>query len=219
MLRLRAFCAAIIALNLVSVPLIASPRSTSPLGIVIAANGAHIGATVADVGTTLYGGDRVSTEPQGSMQVRAGAARLLLLSASAAIVDDSGGAPSARLLSGTATFSTGNARAFTLYASKAAIRPRTDAPTVGSVTYVNEKELLVTARHGDLIVSVEDEEQAVPEGSSFRVLLDPPDASAQGPQGGPVKAGKSRYLLVTSVLVAVGTGIAIYYACESPDRP
>jgi hypothetical protein len=57
------------------------------------------------------------------MQVRAGAARLLLLSASAAIVNDGDGMSSAKLVSGTATFSTGNAHAFTLFASKAAIRP------------------------------------------------------------------------------------------------
>ena len=105
-----------------------------------------------------------STELQGSVQVRAGAARLLLLSSSAAIVNDSEGAPSARLVLGTATFSTGNAHAFTLFASTAAIRPQTDAPTIGQVTFLTDKELLVTARRGGLTVTVEDETQVVAEG-------------------------------------------------------
>jgi hypothetical protein len=116
------------------------------------------------------------------MQVRAGAARLLLMSSSAAIVDDREGTPSAKVVVGTATFSTGSAHAFTLYASKAAIRPQTDAPTVGTVTYVNDKDLLVTARRGGLTIAVEDEVQVIPEGNSFRVLLDP-SADAQGPEG------------------------------------
>jgi len=153
MFRLRALCAAALSLSLVTVPVWGtSTPNVSPLGTVIAADRAHVGEAAADVGTTVYGGDRLSTEAQGNVQVRAGAARLLLLSSSAAIVNDTEGAPSAKLLLGTATFSTGNAHAFTLFASKAAIRPQTDAPTIGQVTYLNEKELLVTSRRGVLTV-------------------------------------------------------------------
>lgn len=233
MRRLRAIGAVALSFMVACTPLFAATTpSTTPLGTVIAADRAHVGDAGADVGTTVYSGDRVSTDLQGSMQVRAGAARLLLLSASAAIVDDNEGAPSAKLVLGTATFSTGNAHAFTLYASKAAVRPQTDAPTIGTVTYINEKELLVTARRGGLLVTVEDETQIIPEGSSFRVLLDPSVAEAQGPEGagtgkqgkggsggGPLKAGRSRFLIVATGLIAAGTGVAIYKALESPDRP
>jgi hypothetical protein len=133
---------------------------------------------------------------------------------------------------GTATFSTGNAHAFTLYASKAAVQPQMDSPTIGTVTYLSEKELLVTARRGGLTVTVEDEMQVIPEGSSYRVLLDPAAEAAQGPAGagagqgksqgsggGPLKAGRSRFLVFATALTAAGTGVAIYYALESPDRP
>jgi hypothetical protein len=89
-----------------------------------------VGQASASVGTTIFSGDYLNTEMQGSVQVRAGAARLLLLSSSAAVIDDNEGAPSAKLLHGTATFSTGNAHAFTLFASTAAVRSQTDAPTI-----------------------------------------------------------------------------------------
>lgn len=233
MLRLRAFCVAALAFGLSCLPLCGAPTPTAaPLGTIIAADRAHIGEAGADVGTTVYSGDRVSTETEGSVQVRAGAARLLLRGSSAAFVDDNDGAPSAKLVLGTATFSTGNAHAFTLYASKAAIRPQTDAPTIGTVTYVNEKELLVTARRGGLTVTVEDEVQVIPEGTSYRVLLDPGAEAAQGPAGagaggqgqgkgnqGPLKAGRSRFLIFATAFIAAGTGVAMYYALESPDRP
>jgi hypothetical protein len=230
--RLRAISAVTIGLIFTCAPLFAAPNATTtPLGTVIAAERAHVGEAGADVGTTVYSGDRVSTDSEGSMQVRAGAARLLLLSSSTAIVNSDEGSPSAKLLLGTATFSTGNAHAFTLYVSTAAIRSNTDVPTIGTVTYVNDKELLVTARRGSLIVTVENEEQIVAEGTSYRVLLDP--AIAQGPegagagnkpqggggQGGPLKAGRSRFLLLTTALIAAGTGVAIYAAVESPFRP
>jgi len=233
MQRLRALCAVLLGLSLVYVPAWGAPTpNVVPLGTVIAADRAHVGAANASVGTTVYGGDRLSTDPEGSVQLRAGAARLLLLSSSAVIVNDSEGAPSAKLLLGTATFSTGNAHAFTLYASKAAVRPQTDAQTIGQVIYLNEKELLVTSRRGGLTVTVEDETQVISEGTSYRVLLDPSSPEpGQGPEGagsgkrgplqtgGPLKAGRSRFLIVATGVVGAITVFAVSEALESPNRP
>jgi hypothetical protein len=232
MRHLRVLTAAALAVVLSCTPLLAGTTPTAPpLGTIIAADRAHVGEAGASVGTTVYSGDRVSTDLQGSMQLRAGAARLLLLGSSAAIVNDNEGAPSAKLARGTATFSTGNAHAFTLYASKAAIRAQTDAPTIGTVTYIDEKELVVSARRGGLTVTVEDEVQTVPEGNSFRVLLDP-EVAAQAPEGAgsggqqgrnkgnnPIAAGRSRFLMIATGLIIVGTSVAIYKAVESADRP
>ena len=190
-----------------------------------------MGQSAADVGTTVYGGDRLSTDMQGSIHVRAGAARLLLLSSTAAELNDEDGTPSAKLLTGTATFSTGNAHAFTLYASKAAVRANTDAPTIGQVVYVNEKELVVVAKRGSLVVTVADESQVVNEGTAYRVLLDPTCAETQEPcgagapsqgaprGGGPLKAGRSRFLIVSTAFIAAATTFAILEARESPSRP
>lgn len=231
MKRLRAFCAAVLATSLAGVPVWGAAPTVAPLGTVIAAEHARVGQGTADVGTTVYGGDYLSTDPQGSVQVRAGAARLLLQSASSVVVSQDDGVPSAKLLSGTATFSTANARAFTLFASTAAIRPSSDEPTIGQVRYVSEKELVVTARRGGLAISVEDQTQTIAPGTSYRVLLDPPSdaqqpagagAGGQGPAGsggGPLKAGRSRFLIFATALIAAGTGVAIYEALQSPDRP
>ena len=230
MFRLRALHAAAVSLTLASVPLWAATTPTAvPLGTVITADHAHVGDAGADVGTTVYGGDLLSTETPGNVQIRAGAARLLLSSSSAAVVNDAEGAPSAKLVKGTATFSTGNAQAFTLYASKAVIRPQSDVPTIGQVMYINDKELMVTARRGALVVSVESDSQIVEEGKSYRVLLDP-EAEAQGPAGaggnqgptsrggGPLKAGKSHFLIIAIAVTGAATGFGIYKALESPSR-
>jgi hypothetical protein len=229
---LRVLFAAMMSVSLVVLPACGNTTpNVSPLGTVVAAERAHIGQSVADVGTTVYGGDRLSTDVQGSIQVRAGAARLLLLTSTMVEVNDEGGAPSARLLMGTATFSTGNAHAFTLYASKASVRANTDAPTIGQVVYVSDKELVVVAKRGSLLVTVADENQVVNEGAAYRVLLDPTVAEAQAPSGagtpsqgptrggGPLKAGRSRFLIVSTAFIAGATTFAILEACESPHRP
>ncbi len=228
---LRPFFAAALAVTLTSVPVLAGPANTV-LGTVITADKAHVGQGSAAAGTTLYGGDRLSTDMAGSVQIRAGAARLLLLSASMAEVNDNEGAPSAKLLRGTATFSTGNSHAFTLYASNAAVRAQSNAPTIGQVTYLNEKELMVTSKRGPLTITVDGETQLIPDGTSYHVLLDP-TADAQEPQGAgtrsqgpmnkgngsPLKAGRSRFLIFAVGITGVATYFAVSESLESPHRP
>jgi len=226
----RAIFATVLSISLITIPVWGAP--TAALGSVIAADRAHVGEAKAEVGTTVYGGDNLSTEVQGSVQVRAGKARLLLLSSSRAVVSDSDGAPAATLLNGAATFSTGNAHAFTLFAGAAAIRAQTDAPTIGQVSHIGPKELLVHATRGSLVVTVDTDTQIIPEGTSYRVLMDQPEEMAQGPAGAgsgkeewpenrhePRKAGRSRFMYVAGGITAVGTGIAIAIALESVQGP
>lgn len=219
---LRCFAAIVLSFSLAGLPIWGTPSAS--LGTVIAAQRAHVGKAAAEVGTTLYGGDYLSTEQQGSVQIRAGAARLLLSGNSSVTLDNA----SARLLGGTAVFSTGNAQAFTLLASRAAIRPQTDAPTIGQVTYLTDKELIVRSTRGPLAVTVEDETQVIPEGTAYRVVLDPD--MAQGPEGAgaggrsqgrggpPLRAGRSRFLIIAISVAAAVTAFAIYKSLESPDR-
>jgi hypothetical protein len=226
---LRTVLAAVFYVALVNNPACAGTTPTgAPLGIVLTADHARVGQSPVDVGTTIYVGDSLNTGAQGNVQVRAGAARLLLLSSTTAVVNDNDGTPSAKLVQGTVVFSTGNSRAFTLFASQAAIVARTDAPTIGQVTYVSDTELVVLARRGDLLITVADESQVIHEGNSYRVLIDPTVAQEpagagtgnqgpmQGQRGGPLRAGRSRFTLFMIVAVAAATTFAAIAACESP---
>ena len=148
-------------------------------------------------------------------------------------MNDIEGAPSAKLSGGTATFSTGNSKAFTLFASRAAIRAQSDAPTIGQVTYLNEKELLVVSKRGPLTITVDGETEVITAGSAYRVLLDPPPTMAQGPEGAgahkedrkrgmngpPLKAGRNYFLVTAIGVTAAVTVFAVSEALESPNRP
>ena len=229
MFRPNAVVVLVLSVSLSLAPMYGSPAPV--IGTVTSATSARVGATSASVGSTLFGGDFISTEKTGSIQVRAGSARLLLSGASSASLGERGGIPSATLLSGTAVFSTANAKAFLLHAATADIRPKTDEPTVGQVTYVNEKELRVRSTRGALAITVDGETQFVPEGMAYRVILDPDEymareAANQGPEGagtrrrgGPLRAGRSRFLLLAIIITSVATGVALYEALQSPDHP
>jgi hypothetical protein len=232
MARMRAaFCVVLSLLFFVST---AMGASAPPVGTITSAVGAHVGAASATVGATVFGGDKLSTQQTGTLQMRAGAARLMLSASSIATVADSNGTPSATLQQGTAVFSTANAKAFVLHASTAEIRPETDAPTVAQVTFVNSKELVVRSTRGSLAITVDGETQYVPEATSYRVILDPdsyPETAAtpaaQGPAGAgskgrngpPLKAGRNRFLLIAIAVTSVATGVVLYEVMQSPSHP
>ena len=88
------------------------------------------------------------------------------------------------------------------------------------------------ATRGALVVSVDTDTQVIPEGTSYRVIMDAPEEMGQGPAGAgapeggpggrggpPLKAGRSRFLIVTAVVTGVVTYLAISEALESPARP
>ena len=226
MSRLREATAALISITLLLIPVWGSPSSS--IGTVVYADRAHVGAAQASVGATIFGGDRLTTEQAGGAQVRAGAARLLLSSASSATFLLDSGSPAATLTIGSATFSTANSKAFALHVASAVIRPNTDAPTIGQVTVLSPKELVVKSTRGSLSIAVEDDVRVIPAGAAYRIVLDSTDAAApQGPRGAgtkgyggaPIKAAKSRFIWYAIGITALVTVWAFHEALESPDRP
>lgn len=220
----RALAATLLSLTLLISPLWAVPSAA--FGTVVFVNRARVGNANASVGATLFSGDRLATDEVGSVQIRAGAARFLLGSASAATLSQEDGGPAASLTSGTATFSTANSKAFVLHVASAIIRPHTDQPTIGKVTLLNPKELIVKSVHGSLQIAVEDDVREIPEGEAYRVVLDP-NADPQGPRGAgtkgvggpPIKAAKSRFLWYAVAVTAGVSFYAIHEALESEVHP
>ena len=193
---------AALALTLVAVvfapPVWSSPDSAQ-LGIVVFAEHAHIGTSAASAGSTLYAGDKLTTELTGSIQVRTGAARFLLDGGAVATLSSDEAPLAATLTAGTATFSTSAAKTFTLHFANAKIRANTDLPTVGQVSVINSRELLVKSTRGSLSFSAGGETRVVAEGTAYRVILDPTasevaaaasHAKANDSQSGAQRAGE-----------------------------
>ena len=217
---------------LLSVSLAATPlwgSSAIGLGTVVAADHAQVGTAAASVGATVFVGDTLATERAGNLQLRSGAARVLLSGNSHLTWGPTDPSPSATLTGGTVAFSTAKADAFVLHAGTAVFRPRSDEPTVGNVTLLSPKELVVRCSRGALLIAVEDDIRVIPEGSAYRIVLDPeaaaraaatpqPDPSAWG-QNQPIKSGKSKFLWYAIIFTGLVTFFAVREALESPDRP
>src|SRR3984893_17529541 len=124
----------------------------------------NVGGPSLSAGTTVFGGDKLFTTGSGSVQVRAGAARLLLSGDTAAVLGKDEISPAANLTRGTAVFSTATSKAFVMHVGSMAIRPGTDNPTVAQVSVVGPKQLMVRSTRGSVSVAVDDHVRVIPEG-------------------------------------------------------
>jgi len=221
----KSLLALLVAFSLLTTPVWAAPAPS--LGTVVYANRAFLGAGNASVGATVFSGDRLSTDQSGSVQVRAGAARFLLSGASMATLSQEDATPAATLAFGSASFSTANSKTFALHVASAVIRPNSDRPTIGQVTVLSPKELIVKSTRGSLSIAVEDDVREIPEGAAYRVVLDPNAADPQGPRGAgtkgyggpPHKPARDKFIWYAVAVAGVATVWAVHEALESPDRP
>jgi hypothetical protein len=229
MARSREIVAVVLASCLLMTP-VWGASSAGALGTVVSSDRASVGGAAAAVGTTIFDGDKLSTAELGSVQLRTGKARFLLSASSAATVNEDGGTPTARLLRGSGTFSTADANAFALNALTAVFKPMSEEPTIGQVTILGEKELLAKCTRGAMTITVGDDSRVIPEGSAYRIVLDPSGEEAQDqppPQGAgtkgsgrpPLMAAKSKFVWYATAAVVLVTVFAIHKALESPDRP
>ena len=101
---------------------------TSVRNTIVAAEGANVGGGHLSAGTTVFGGDRLFTTGTGSVQVRAGAARLLLSGNSAAVLGKDEISPAASLTRGTAVFSTATSKAFVMHVGSMVFVPEQTTP-------------------------------------------------------------------------------------------
>jgi hypothetical protein len=190
------------------------------------ADRAHVGEAAASVGSTIYEGDRLSTEAGGTLRISVPGATLRLDAQSTLVVGRSAGAGSSvlgELASGTLVFSAGLTANIVIVADDASIRPAGNVSTIAHVRIVNSKELRISAERGAVEFSYHGESKVITEGTAYRVLLDPSEEETAALGSEPDTKPSARHR-PTFLFVAIGmaAGIAVtmvIHALESPDRP
>jgi hypothetical protein len=216
----------------------------APLGVVQQANRARLGPSTVTEGATLYAGEMLSTDTEGLLELQIGSLRFgLPESSEAAFYPRTNGSVS-ELARGTLTFKrdTGGAD-LEIVASDVRIVPEGDGAVMGQVTIVSPCKVRITSLLGQLDVVSGKEKRTIKEKETYSVMpevsvldvqarISPDDvdyhrshshkACAAGyfPRlGSPGGAGSSRFLLLAGTVAGVATGVGIYLATESPDKP
>jgi hypothetical protein len=198
----------------------ANPAS-APLGVVLQADHAQVGADLTAGGATVYDGDRLQTQEMGTMRATLGGSQLYLRNGTAALVHGLANGFSADLTSGTVVVSSTEGQTFQLLADGATIRPVGTQPVVAQVTRISASVLQLSSSRGSLEVTMGDEVKTVEAGSSYRLEVAPDAASSDpGPQGnGPYHTARNHFIWIAIIGVSAAAGIGVWRALVSPSAP
>jgi hypothetical protein len=187
-----------------------------PLGVVTQTTSGHINTGATAVGTTVYNGDRLSTDAGGTLGVRFGPVQLVLPENSALFVGQDGPALIAVIQSGSVAFTVEPGGVFQATAADVRVRPQSGGTlTVGQVT-LEDCAVVVTSRTASLEVTAGKEVKIVDPGQTYRVALN--TGCGKHPSEKPIAPAHSRFLLLP--IIAGGITVwGIHKALESPDRP
>ena len=223
--------------------LVAQEAKGTALGMVVRAQSAQVDKTAASEGATIYSGDYLSTDNGGSLLVRIGSLSVNLETASGAHIYRTPYGAIVELDEGSVVYTTaGNRENVVIVANDVRVTPVLSVADLGRVSINDPCNVTVYSQRGQANVQSGSESHYVEEGKAYKVrgenavsyrkYVSPEDndyhnyhaheacAPVQTLKGrAPVAAGQSRFLLVTGVVVGAATGIGIWKALESPDRP
>jgi hypothetical protein len=206
---------AVIAVTALAVSAVAAPAPVASMGVVVQSNNARLNSSPVADRATIFSGDTLATETAGALRARFGSSQIYLFPNSNVAVSQTASGFSADLTAGSVLLSSAAGESFQVLANGAIVQPKSNQPSMAQVSWVSPTELMLTSRRGDLQVTMGEETQTVNEGSSYRMMIAPagqPAASPGQPSGG---SGASKFYLVAIVIVAAGTGVALWRAFES----
>jgi hypothetical protein len=212
-----------LSVALIGIPAMASPASpaSTPLGVVLQAERAHVGIDITADGATIYEGDRLETQDGGTLRARLNGSQMYLRPSTATEVHNLPNGFSASLMRGTVVASSPEGQTFRLLANGATIRPAGTQAAAVQVTWVNATQLLLTSNRGEIEISMGDEVKTIEAGNSYRMETVPEEAS-QGPAGStgsgrPVHTARNRFVLVAIIAVSAATAIGVWRVLVSPS--
>jgi len=226
------------------VPFSAHAQSSPALGVVAQSSGGSIGNTGATEGSTVFSGDYLSTNENGTLLIRIGGLSLQLEGSSSAHIYSAPYGAVVELDRGAVRYTTpGSQQNLVIVASDVRVTPALGKPDFGRVSIDDPCNLTVYSQRGTATAQAGSESHLVEEGKAYRVRalneVDyrqyvSPDAGdyhdhhqhheCAAPVNwanskGPVAAGSSRFLVISAALIGGATGVGVWKALESPARP
>jgi hypothetical protein len=206
---------------LIGIPAMATPANpaSAPLGWVLQAERAHLGLDITSGGATIYDGDRLETQGDGTLRARLGNSQMYLRQSTLAEVHGLSNGYSATLLHGTVVASSPEGQTFQLLANGATIRPVGTRATVAQITRVSFNELLLTSNVGAIQVSLDGGDvKTIEAGNSFRMEIQMEAASPGQDNGsGSQHGGRNRAIYFWIGLASVAAGVGVWRALITPD--
>jgi hypothetical protein len=219
----RSAMVAMLIAGLCNLPSMAAVEKS--LGVVAQAEHARLDSVAVAVGATVYAGDSFDTDASGTLRLRLGSSQLYLLPQSAAKLAQSSSGAVVTLVSGTAGFSSPASGGLALATPAGLLRAAAGKAAYGQVSMHGEKQILVSAFRGDLVLDNEGEFHNIPEGKSYRVeISDDGDSRADDnpdfiPPQNHHRKRRLAFILIFGGALAAGSFAIWQELSESPSKP
>jgi hypothetical protein len=218
----------VVSLCAYNLPLYAGGK---PLGILTLAYGAHLNASDAFAGLSVFDGESLSTDAEGKLSARIGGSVITLVEQSAATLQRSGDGAHIDLDAGSIYIWSAESNPLEVHAEGAILRPHGGHHLQAHVLIFAPKVLQITTRQGSVDFLYGKEFRALPEGQTYRIYLESENDPRTGTDAADdtQKAGLSTGTKVAYfILAGVGAGLAAWgihdliqshNGVESPAKP
>src|SRR5260370_25827241 len=201
------FCVSLCAYNL---PLYAGGK---PLGILTLAYGAHLNASDAFAGLSVFDGERMSTDPNGKLALRIGRSVITLAERSAATLQRSGDGAHVDVDQGSVYLWSAESNPLEAHVEGATLRAHGKGNMQSQIRVFAPKILEITTHQGSADFSYGKEFRVLPEGQTYRIYLESEGDPREGAEPGsdtpkpPMSKGvKVAYFM----LGGIGAGLAAW---------
>jgi hypothetical protein len=204
-------------------------KAARPVGHVVQAVAAEVDQAKLMVGTTLYNGDTITTDTSGSMLASVRSSQLAMSSSSQDALELCSDELHVLVYYGTTDFTAAAADHVEFIIAQGIVRPLDGQSASGRISVVSEREAVVSATHGSLVVDDDGKKTTINEGQSYRITLggDPHDYAPAPGCGGAEQNTKmihphDRNLLFDLIIAggAAGAGYALWQLnTVSPSKP
>jgi hypothetical protein len=184
-----------------------------PLGILTLAYGAHLNASDAFAGLSVFGGERVSTDATGKIAVRISASVLTLSEENGATLQRAGDGAHLDLDAGSVYVWSAESNPLEVHPEGALLRPHWLAPDAGADSDVCAEDYAGHGAARERGFFVWEGSRVLPEGQTYRIYLAAEDDPRSVPEPGTdaQKAGMSTGAKVAYfILAGAGTGLAAW---------
>ena len=222
------------------------PAQTPPtpaLGIVVRSSQASIGSAAASDGATIFSGDYLSTQENGTLLVRVGTLSLELEVSSALHLYRAPYGAVIELNRGSVIYTTpGGKENLVIVASDVRITPDVSRPDLGRVSIDNPCEVTVYSQRGQANAQAGKESRLVQEGKAYHVRADnkinyreylsPEDTDYHRHHDHepcapvdlahnklPIGMATDHFAIAAASMIGAGVGVLVWKAMESPDHP
>jgi len=168
---------------------------TKPLGSIEETARAHLDRMAAFHGADIYPGDVVETDTGGALHLRLGSGQLYLSASSSASLEQRGAVASVTLAKGSARFSWPDPLYFELKTPVGTLRGSGTHASSGQVIIFNPQQIVVTASRGDLVLESDADFYVIPEGKSYRVVIEEGASESKAAHGARRQGPAQRKLL------------------------